>query len=414
MRRSIRTDEPGAVRPSNVSMGEVDGMRWDAVLAAHVEAGRVGGVAWLVARDGEVTTGTAGTRTRGRDQPVRRDSVFRIASMTKPIVAVAALILVEECRLRLDDPVDELLPELAGRRVLVDPRGPLDGDAVPADRAITVRDVLTSRLGLGMDFTAPWPQPLLEELARLELGWGPPEPQLPPPPDEWMRRLATLPLLHQPGARWLYNTSSDVLGVLVARAAGQPLDRFLRERVFDPLGMSDTGFHHRDPDRLGSCHSIDPTTGEPAVEDPPDGQWSTPPAFPSGAGGLVSTVDDYAAFAGMLLRGGRAADGSRLLSAAAVEVMTTDHLVDDQHRSGPASDGSLGWGFGLGVQLRRTGLGPGPGGYGWSGGLGSSWWNDPAERLIGVVLTTDRFDDASPSRAVVRDFETCLYADLDR
>src|SRR5207248_1607075 len=176
-------------------------------------------------------------------------------------------------------------------------------DTVPADRPITVRDVLTFRLGLGMDFSAPWPQPLLDAMAALGLGSGPPEPQTPPPPDEWMRRLSTLPLLYQPGERWLYNTGSDVLGVLVARAAGQPLEVFLQERVFEPLGMVDTGFATSQTDRLGSCYGKDPATGEPAAFDPPDGQWSKPPAFPSGAGGLVSTVDDFHAFGRMLLSG---------------------------------------------------------------------------------------------------------------
>ena len=182
------------------------------VVASHVERGGVGGVAWLVARDGQVETGVVGTLTRGEPAAVGRDSLFRISSMTKPIVAVAALILVEECRLRLDDPVDELLPELADRQVLVDPRGPIDGPTVAARAPITVRDVLTFRLGLGMDFDAPWPQPLLEEMDRLGMGAGPPEPQVPPAPDEWMRRLSTLPLLYQPGERWLYHTGADVLG----------------------------------------------------------------------------------------------------------------------------------------------------------------------------------------------------------
>src|SRR5439155_12517907 len=216
----------------------------------HVERDTIGGVAWLVARDGHVEAGVAGSLTRGRPEPVRRDSVFRIASMTKPIVAVAALVLVEECRLRLEDPVDDLLPELAGRRVLVDGRGPLDGDTVPAQRPITVRDLLTFQLGLGMDFAAPWPQPLLEAMNDLGLGSGPPEPRVPPDPDEWMRRLSTLPLLYQPGERWLYNTGADVLGVLIARASQQPLDAFLRERVLEPLGMVDTGFVASHLDRL--------------------------------------------------------------------------------------------------------------------------------------------------------------------
>ena len=222
------------------------------VMAGHVEQDRVGGVAWLAARGDDVEVGAAGYLTRGEPNPVRRDSIFRIASMTKPIVAVGALLLVEECALRLADPVDALLPELADRRVLVDGRGPIEGDTVPAHRPITVHDVLTFRLGLGMDFEAPWPQPLLDAMGELGLGSGPPEPQVPPAPDEWMRRLSTLPLLYQPGERWLYNTGSDVLGVLIARAAGQPLGEFLRTRIFEPLGMVDTGFStdHRRASRL--------------------------------------------------------------------------------------------------------------------------------------------------------------------
>jgi CubicO group peptidase (beta-lactamase class C family) len=140
----------------------------------HVEDGTVGGVAWLAARDGQVEVGTAGNLTRGEAKRVQRDSMFRIASMTKPILAVGTLILVEECRLRLDDPVDNLLPELANRRVLVNGGGPIDGETVPAQRPITVRDVLTFRLGLGMDFSAPWPQPLLEAMSELGVGSGPP------------------------------------------------------------------------------------------------------------------------------------------------------------------------------------------------------------------------------------------------
>jgi CubicO group peptidase (beta-lactamase class C family) len=254
-------------------------------MAGHVERDAIGGVAWLAARDDDVEVGWAGTLTRGEPAPVQRDSIFRIASMTKPVTAVAALILLEEGRLRLDDPVDDLLPELADRRVLVEPLGPIDGETVPANRAITVRDTLTFLLGLGMDFTAGWPQPLLEEMGRLGMGSGPPEPQTPPAPDEWIRLLGTLPLLHQPGERWLYNTGSDVLGVLIARAAGQPLELFLRERVFEPLGMVDTGFSTDHVERLGSCYATNPETGERTVYDPPDGQWAKPPAFPAAGGG---------------------------------------------------------------------------------------------------------------------------------
>ena len=383
------------------------------VIKGHVERDTVGGVAWLAAHDSDVEIGVAGTLTRGEPGPVRRDTIFRIASMTKPMVAVAALILVEECRLRLEDAVDDLLPELADRRVLVDPRGPIDGETVPANRPITVRDVLTFELGLGVDFEAPWPQPLLQAMDELGMGAGAPEPQVPPEPDEWMRRLSTLPLLYQPGERWLYNTGSDVLGVLVARASDRTLDVFLGERVFEPLGMVDTGFATPHVDRLGTCYTIDSQTGERLVYDPPDGQWAKAPAFPAGGGGLVSTLDDMHAFGAMLLSGGRLPDGSRLLSAASVEAMTTDQIGVDRGAPGASPDGSQGWGFGVGVQVRRTGPTRSVGTYGWDGGLGSSWANDPRERLVGVVLTTDMFTAAYPPPAVIQDFWTCVYAALD-
>lgn len=385
----------------------------DRVMQGHVDDDRVGGVAWLAAHGDEVVVGHAGRLTRGEDAPVRRDSIFRIASMTKPMVAVAALMLVEDCRLRLDDPVDAWLPELASLRVLVDGRGPIDGPTVPAHRPITVHDVLTFRLGWGMDFAAPWPQPLIEAMSELGLGSGPPDPAGPPDADEWIGRLSTLPLLYQPGERWLYNTGYDVLGVLIGRAAGQPLEQFLRTRLFEPLGMVDTGFSTTATDRLGSCYDVDPATGERTVFDGPTGRWTSAPAFPSGAGGLVSTLDDLHAFGRMLMAGGRAPDGTRLVSRASVEAMTTDQIGAGPGVPGPSLDGAQGWGFGVGVQVRRTGLGPTVGGYGWAGGLGTSWGNDPREDLIGVVLTTDAFTAAFPPPVAIQDFWTAAYAALD-
>jgi CubicO group peptidase (beta-lactamase class C family) len=395
---------------SGFEPGQLERLRQ--LMADHVERDTVGGVAWIASRDDDVEVGVAGTLTRGEPEPVRRDSIFRISSMTKPIVAAGALVLVEECRLRLEDPVDGLLPELADRRVLVDPRGPIDGETVPADRPITVEDVLTFRLGLGMDFSAPWPQPLLEAMSALGLGAGPPEPQVPPEPDEWMRRVSTLPLLSQPGQRWLYNTGADVLGVLIARASGQPLDVFLQEQVFEPLGMIDTGFGTRHVDRLGTCYTTDPVTHEPVVYDAPQGQWAKPPAFPSGGGGLASTVDDYHAFARMLLAGGRLPDGSRLLSRASVEAMVSDHLHVEPGGPSPSPDGAQGWGYGVGIQLLRAGLTRPAGSYGWGGGMGSSWANDPDRRLAGVLLTTDAFAGPFPPPAVIQDFWTCIYTAL--
>ena len=297
------------------------------VLAGHVEQGTPPGLVAAIVRRGEVHVDAIGTATVGGSTPVARDSIFRIASMSKPVTAVATLILLEEARLRLDDPVDGLLPELAGRRVLKRLDGPLD-DTVPAERPITVRDLLTFRLGWGIVMAPPGTYPIQAEL--MALAQGPPDPASTPAPDEWIRRLGALPLMHQPGASWMYHTGSDVLGVLIARAAGQPFETFLRERIFEPLGMKDTGFSVPADriDRLVTGYWTDPATGALHLADEPaGGQWSAPPAFPSGGGGLVSTIDDYLAFAQMLLAGGQHG-GERVISRPAVELMTSDHLTD--------------------------------------------------------------------------------------
>jgi len=177
--------------------------------------------------------------------------------------------------------------------------------------------------------------------------------------------------------------------------------------------MVDTGFWTEHTHRLGSCYATDPQTGDRFTFDPPTGQWSSPPAFPSGGGGLVSTLDDVYAFGRMLQAGGRLPDGSRLLSRAAVEAMTTDQIGADRGAAGPSPDGSQGWGFGVAVQVRRTGLGPTVGTYGWAGGLGTSWANDPNLDLVGVVLTTDAFVSAFPPPALIQDFWTCAYAAVE-
>src|SRR5580704_16122883 len=208
----------------------------------HVDRGELPGLVALVSRRGEVHVDVLGTKSAGADDPMRRDTLFRIASMTKPITAAAAMILVEEGRIRLDEPVDRLLPELADRRVLSRLGGPLD-ETVPAKRAVTVRDVLTFRMGFGIVWGPPNALPIQRAANDLHLGaFGPPRVQEPPAPDEWMRRFSTLPLMHQPGEGWRYNTSAEVLGVLLARASGRPLDALMRERLFEPLGMKDTGF----------------------------------------------------------------------------------------------------------------------------------------------------------------------------
>jgi CubicO group peptidase (beta-lactamase class C family) len=281
---------------------------------------------------------------------------------------------------------------------------------VPAHRPITVRDVLTFRMGTGMDFAGPWPQTVLTAGAEAGLGAGPPAPAELPDPDEWMRRFAAIPLARQPGERWLYHTSAQVLGVLVARVAGQPLDEVMTERIFEPLGMADTGFSVPPASiaRFGACHTVDPETGEVTVYDPPDGQWASPPAFPGGGDGLVSTVDDWLAFADMLRSGGTGG-GRRILSRPTVEAMTTNQLTPEQLATGPDPAGTQGWGLGTGVVLARTGTTHAVGSYGWEGGLGSTWANDPVEDVIGVLLTTRTWSSPQPA-AVTRDFWTATYA----
>jgi CubicO group peptidase (beta-lactamase class C family) len=383
------------------------------VLAGHVEHGAPPGLVAAIVRRGEVHVDAIGTTAVGGHTPVTRDSIFRIASMSKPITAVATLILLEEGRLRLDDPVDGLLPELAGRRVLKRLDGPLD-DTVPAERPITVRDLLTFRLGWGIVMAPPGTYPIQAEL--MALAQGPPDPAGTPPPDEWIRRLGALPLIHQPGAAWMYHTGSDVLGVLIARAAGQPFETFLRERIFEPLGMKDTGFSVPADRiaRLVTGYWTDPATGALNLADEPaGGQWSAPPAFPSGGGGLVSTVDDYLAFAQMLLAGGRY-DGGRIISRPAVELMTSDELTTAQRAAMtflPEYWDDHGWGFGVSVVTRRHDL-TGVGTYGWDGGLGTSWRNDPTEEMTTVLLTQAAFTSPVPP-PVHTDFRNAAYHAID-
>jgi CubicO group peptidase (beta-lactamase class C family) len=384
-------------------------------LAGYVSRGEVPGLVSLFARRGEVHVDAIGTLALDGDVAVTPDSIFRISSMTKPITAVAALILMEECALRLDDPVDELLPELTNRRVLRRIDGPVD-ETDPAARPITVRDLLTFRMGFGLVMAEPGTHPIVEALNQAMLGQGPPAPATPPGPDEWMRRLGTLPLMHQPGERWMYNTGSDVLGVLIARASRQPFETFLRERIFEPLGMKDTAFHvgGSDLDRFATGYMPSPETGALVLTDPPDGGWSKPPAFPSGAGGLVSTAADYQAFAQMLMNRG-VLGSERILARPSVEAMTTDQLTPAQKAVSGLTPGffdSSGWGFGVSVVTQRTTTTESVGSYGWGGGLGTAWFNDPHEDLVGVLMTQRMWASPSPPQ-LVADFVTSVYQAID-
>ncbi len=380
------------------------------VMARHVEQGNAPGIVTLLCRRGEVHAGELGTKATGGGEPMRRDTLFRITSMTKPVTAVAAMILVEECRLRLDEPVDRLLPELADRKVLKRLDGPLD-DTEPAHRPITVRDLLTFRLGFGLIFQPSGDFPIQQAMNGLQLGLGPPKPATPHAPNEWMRRLGTLPLMHQPGGRWMYNTGSHVLGVLIARASGQPLETFFRERIFEPLGMKDTGFTvpAAKLDRLAPSYWVDGSLHDGVT----DSQWSRPPPFPDGAAGLVSTVDDFLAFGRMLLNKGRHGR-ERILSRPSVEAMTADQLTPAQKAASaifPGEWDSRGWGFGVSVVTRRDDVSASPGRFGWDGGYGTSWASDPREELVAILMTQRAANPAfSP---VHQDFWTLAYQAID-
>jgi len=352
------------------------------VMEEFVGGGAVPGVVWWVARDGDVDRGELGTsRPGGAGDPVTADTLFRLSSTTKPITAAVAMTLVEDGTLGLDEPVDRWLPELADRRVLASPEAELT-DTVAANRPILVRDVLEFRLGLGYDFAGP-STAVLEALEPSGMHMGAPAPQANPDPDAWMALLATVPLMYQPGEKWLYNIGAEVLGVLLARASGTPLPELLRSRVLEPLAMRETGFSvpAGDLSRFGTLWAPGEDGGERTVYDEPDGQWSRPPAFPNGADGLVSTVDDVARF-------GRALFEGTLLRPESVDAMTTSRVTVD-----PAEH--LGWGLGLGV-LEGEADGRHAGSYGWDGGLGTSWWNDPVTRTTAVLLTNQTWTSPVP------------------
>ena len=349
------------------------------VLSGYVERGELPGFVALVAHEGTVHVDRSG---------YERDAIFRLGSMSKPIAAVAALVLIEEGVIRFDDPVDGLLPELAGRRVLRSLDSPLE-DTVPAARPITVRDLLTFTLGTGMVLAAPGTYPIQDAMQKaLYDVWSGPTGD----GDDYLRRLATLPLVRQPGEAWMYNTGSDVLGILVARASGRSFGYFLAERVFAPLGMRDSGFWvpPESIHRLPTAFAPGDNPGELEVHDPAaGGRFSRPPAFESGGGGLVATLDDFLRFTRMLLDHG-AVPGGRLLARATVEAMTADQLSPDVKARTTWNDGWLpidSWGFGVGVVTRRRDATLSPGAYGWNGGFGTTWRSDPARDLVMVLMT---------------------------
>lgn len=363
-----------------------------ATIRHAVEVGHIAGAEAVVWKDGQVLGATAaGWRDLEARRPMEPDTLFRIASMTKPVTSTAALMLLDEGAFALTDPIVRWAPEFSGMRVLRSTAGAL-GDTVPANRLITFEDLLTHRSGLTYGDFHPGP---LAEAYRGALG-GDIDSEV--PPDEWIARLAALPLIDQPGSSFHYGHSTDLLGLLLERIEGAPLGEVLERRIFGPLGMKDTGFTvpQEKRGRQASAHGVDDTgrlcvrltgPGDSFLAERPPGM-----AYVSGGQGLWSTARDYLTFARMFVGAG-AVDGLQLLRPETFGRMVTDHLTEDQRaRAGFVLDSGHGFGLGVAVVLdpERANLHPcggGEGAVGWPGGFGGWWRADPADSSVLVFLT---------------------------
>jgi CubicO group peptidase (beta-lactamase class C family) len=388
----------------------------DAMQAA-VADGDVPGVVTLLYRHGLIAQVTAaGFRDEATKAPMRSDTIFRLASMTKPVISVAVLMLIEDGKLSLSTPAEKFLPELADRKLLKNPGDPLDS-AVSSPRGITVLDLLTHRSGIATTDTVPdtVPGPATDAIRQADAlrdeGY-----------DAWMKRVGALPLVYEPGTHFNYGNSFDVLGILIARASGLGLPEFLEMRIFRPLGMKDTGFMvpAGKMSRFATNYAIDPATKQRVVADRADGtsRWARMPAFPSGGGGLVSTAEDYLQFARMLLGKGRLGD-ARLLSHEAVALMTANELPPDQRKIPFAGfEFWAGQGFGLGVSVvddvARQARSPfgysSQGSFGWPGAFGTWWQVDPKEDMIQIFLIQQ---PAADPRSPLLRFKEASYRALD-
>jgi CubicO group peptidase (beta-lactamase class C family) len=396
-------------QPEDVGLSGPRLERLRQVLQRQVEAGRVsGGVAAVVRNGRMVPLQPVGTLDLESKRPMRADAIFRIYSMTKPITSVAVLILLEEGRLRLSDPVSKYIPELGELKVLEDPAGPLE-QVVEAQREMTVRDLLTHTSGLTYGFMSQGPIS-----AAYEQLMGPIGQRTTDDLAAFVRKLGALPLVFQPGTRWNYSVSTDVLGHLVAVVSGRPFDAFLRERIFGPLDMRDTDFWVPSDklDRLAANYRTGEDGKLALVDAAPQSSYAQRPDFLSGGGGLVSTARDYARFAQMLLDGGEL-DGRRILARKTIEHMTLNHLPGDLREAPLLGQFFAGSGFGLGVSVvvdpAQHGRPGSKGSYGWGGAAGTHFWIDPNEELVGVVMV----QNMNPSvLSLPPELETAVYQAL--
>jgi CubicO group peptidase (beta-lactamase class C family) len=271
-------------------------------------------------------------------------------------------------------------------------------------------------MGFGSVTAMPDTYPIQRLIREYRIGGdGPPRPSQVPGTEEWLQKLGSLPWMAQPGERWMYHVSGDVLGVLISRVSGQSFGTFMRERIFDPLGMKDTAFYVPSGkiDRLPSCYCFNRQTNTlDLYDDAANSAWHPEPPFESGGGGLVSTIDDYCAFSRMMLNKGQHGR-EQILSRAAVELMTSDHLTTEQRAGSEVFFGAFSsWGFGMAVDIQRHEIFHTPGRFGWTGGLGTTAYTDPAEEMIGILFTQRMMDSPEPPK-VFTDFWTLAYGVME-
>ncbi|HXZ68701.1 MAG TPA: serine hydrolase domain-containing protein, partial [Alphaproteobacteria bacterium] len=351
-----------------------------AATEAPVASGDIPGALSLIWRKGElVQLNTSGLRDHQQKLPMTRDTIFAIASMSKPVTVATALTLVDAGKMKLDDPITKWAPEFAQMRVLKKLDGALD-DTVPAARAITIEDLMTHRSGLTYPYLVPGP---LGGALMQKMGFGI-ESTL--TPDEWMKSLASLPLVSQPGERFNYGHSIDVLGFVIARVSGKPLIDTMRERLFEPIGMKDTFFWVPPEKRARRAATVfSPAPGNFQPSGVRSFTADTPPAYTSAGQGLLSTADDYLTFARMLMSGGKL-NGVRVLKESTVKLMTSNHITPAQRQFASPVTNWKSQGFGYGVMIVEHSdvysAGPGTGSdgtYGWGGAFGGWWQNDPKQ-----------------------------------